>query len=164
MIAVRINYSPRLTPGEREILLMPNRLRNLRPLMKRSIAPAFNAMLKRHWDSKGAAFGHKWAPWAPATRAARLRKGNAAKGLMRDSDHLFKTLFQERLTDDRLKVINGGIRFQANVGVKYAIFHQRGTEHLPIRQVIPEPLPRSFTDDVREMVHEFVATGRTRFA
>jgi hypothetical protein len=160
VLRVVVNYSPRLTKGEQALLALPNRLRNLRPLMQEAIAPEVNAMLKRHWDSKGAAFGHRWAPWAASTKRARIRKGNADKGLLRDTDHLFQAVFRARSTDDRLRIINGGLRLQLNTGVPYAIFHQVGTQFMPERQVIPNPLPNTFIRRVRAVIREFLLTGK----
>lgn len=162
MISVAINYNPRLSAEEQRLLALPNRLRNLRAFMINDVAPRANAMLRKHWESKGAAFGHRWAPWAPSTRRARLRKGNAWKGLLRDTDHLYTTLLQRRVTDDRLKVIKGGLRLQLNTKVPYAIYHQVGTRFMPERQIIPSPLPPSFTRGVRGDLHTFLLTGRTR--
>jgi hypothetical protein len=156
MIRVQVNYNPRLTRVEKKLLALPARLNNLRGLMKQEIAPAFNRMLLRHWESKGAAFGHRWAPLAASTIAAKTRKGTVSKGILRDSDHLFKTLFRERSTDSRLQVVAGGLRFQGNVGVPYALYHQVGTEFMPERQVIPDPLPRSFREEVRRIILAYV--------
>lgn len=160
MIRVEVQYSPRLTPSEKELLALPNRLRGLRPLMQQAIAPAATRMLERHWDSKGAAFGHRWAPWALSTLIARLRKGNAGKGLMDDTGHLREVLLRPRATDNRLRAIAGGIRLALNVGVPYAKFHQFGTKHMPVRQVIPDPLPRSFQTEVKSLVRGFILSGR----
>lgn len=156
---VAINYNPRLTPDEQALIALPDRMKNLRPLMQNVIAPLTNEMLKQHWDSKGAAFGHQWAPWAPSTKAARIRKGNASKGLMRDTDHLFNTIFAARATDDRLKIIAGGLRLQLNTRVPYAIYHQVGTSNMPERQVIPDPLPPTFLRKVRAAIREYLVTG-----
>lgn len=164
MIRVEVNYNPRLGKGEQQLLLLPNRLQNLRLVMKQGIVPAFNKMLQRHWDSKGVAFGHKWAQWAPSTLAKRTRKGNASKGLLRDTDHLYKVLFRARTGDDRLKVVGGTLRFQANTREFKAAYHQFGTEHMPIRQVIPDPLPPAFRTTVRDIVREFILSGRIKSA
>lgn len=164
LIRVEVNYKPRLTRGEQALLALPGRLRGLRRLMIQGIAPAVNRMLKRHWDSKGAAFGHAWAPWAPSTLAARIRKGNASKGLLRDTDHLFRVLFRVRSTDDRLKVVAGGLRLQLNTGVPYGIFHQVGTSTMPERQIIPDPLPGSFVRTVRDIVRVYMLTGKIQAA
>lgn len=143
-------------------MTLPNRLANLREFMKSDIAPETNRMLLRHWDSKGAAYGHTWAPWAEATLKKRLRKGNAEKGILRDTDHLFRTIFRERAADSRLRAIPGGIRLALNVGVRYAILHQKGVpeKNLPVRQVIPDPLPPSFIKKVKTMIGQYVRTGK----
>jgi hypothetical protein len=160
MINVTVNYNPRLSRAEKELIALPNRLSNLRPLMQKGIAPEFNEMMRRHWESKGAAFGHAWAPLAPSTIAAKTRRGTVGKGILRDSDHLFKAVFRARATDDRLKMVAGGIRFQGNVAVPYAIFHQVGTQFMAERQVIPDPLPRSFKATVRAIIRTYAQTGQ----
>lgn len=160
MITVAVDYNPRLTRGEQNLLALPNRLANLRPVMVGSVAPAVNRMLIRHWESKGAAFGHRWAPWAPSTLRKRTAKGNAEKGILRDTDHLFKTLIRARSGDDRLKVIRGGLRLQINTREAKAVYHQVGTQYMPERQVIPDPLPKSFRDEVRTIIRKFILSGR----
>ncbi len=160
MITVAVDYSPRLSRGEQNLLALPNRLANLRPVMIGAIAPAANRMLIRHWESKGAAFGHSWAPWAESTLRKRLAKGNAEKGILRDTDHLFKTIIRARSGDDRLKVIKGGLRLQLNTREFKAVYHQVGTQYMPERQVIPDPLPQSFTNEVRTILRKFILSGR----
>lgn len=158
MIGLRVNveYEPTLTKAEQIVLKLPNKLANLRPFMINNVAPAVNRMLLRHWESNGAAFGRRWAPWKPATRAKRIAKGNEGKGLLRDTDHLFKTLFRSRPTDSRLRKIKDGLRLSLNLGVRYAIFHQEGTEFMAERQVIPDPLPRVFMKEVRVLFSEYL--------
>ncbi len=160
MITVAVNYNPRLTRGEQNLLAIPNRLANLRPVMVGAIAPAANRMLARHWESKGAAFGHKWATWAPSTLRKRLAKGNAEKGILRDTDHLYKTIIRVRSGDDRLRVIQGGLRLQLNTREAKAVYHQVGTQFMPERQVIPDPLPKSFRSEVRALLRKFILSGR----
>lgn len=160
MIRVQVAYSPRLSTGEKRLLTLPNRLRNLRPVMQRGIAPAFNRMELRHIRSKGAAFGRRWAPWAPSTLAARIRKGNAGKGLLNDTGRMFRTLLRARENDSRLKATPNGVSINFNIGDKKAIFHQVGTSRMPERQVIPDPLPRSFMAECRAILREFIATGK----
>jgi hypothetical protein len=163
-IRVAIDYNPRLTKDEKTLLALPDRLRNLRPFMIGAVAPAANRMLMKHWESKGAAFGHDWAPLAASTIRAKKRKGTFDKGILRDTDHLFKTLFRERDTDSRLRTVAGGLRLQLNVGVPYAVFHQVGTQFMPERQVIPVPFPRSFITEIRAMIRTYLYTGEVPVA
>lgn len=159
MIRVEVIYSPRLTNAEKLLVAIPNRMANFRPLMRESVAPAFNAMLSQHWRSEGGAFGHRWAPLMESTISRKLRKGTAHKGILHDSDHLFRALFRARSTDDRLRVIRGGVQFSANTSVPYAVYPQVGTSFMPERQVIPIPLPESFRTKVRNIVRAYIQSG-----
>lgn len=158
MIPVELQYNPRLTPTEKVVLALPNKLRNMRIIMQTQLAPAMNRMLRKHWDSKGAAFGFPWAPWAPATLRKRLRKGNVAKGILRDSDHLFTTIFQDRPTDNRLRVSNGQLTLFFNTKVPYAVFHQVGTRFMPERLVFPDPIPDSFKREARGILRKWLTS------
>lgn len=160
MIRVEVNYNPRLSRGEQLMLELPNRMRNLRPLMQESIAPAFDRMEMRHWESEGAAFGHPWAPLAESTIRAKMRKGTLGLGILHNTNNLFRTIFAARASDSRLRVIGGGLRFQANISVPYAIYHQVGTSRMPERQVIPDPLPDSFKRQCRALIRDFILTGK----
>ena len=161
MIRVEVDYNPKFSKKELQVLAMPNRLRNLRPLMQFSVAPAFNKMLQKHWDTQGTAFGHSWAPLAQATIDKKSREGTLSRGILVSSGHLLQALFRERSTDSRLQMIAGGLRFQANVSVPYAIYHQVGTSNMPDRQVIPDPLPRSFRIDLLRLVRKYIVDGIT---
>jgi hypothetical protein len=161
IIRVDVSITRKLTKAEQLLVQLPNRLQNLRPLMQRVIAPEVNNMLLKWWNSKGRAYGRSgWAEWAEATLAKRTRKGNVSMGILRDTDHLFKTLFRARSADSRLRLIPGGIKLSLNIVVRYAIFHQLGTENMPERQVIPDPLPAVFIKRIRSLVREFVLTGK----
>jgi hypothetical protein len=152
-IRVEVNYRPRLSPSEKLLLALGDRVKNLRPLMTGEIAPAANRMLLRWWESNG---NGTWAPLAPSTIKAKIRKGTFGRGTLRDTLHLFRTLFQERTADSRLRTVSGGLRLQLNTGVPYAIYHQVGTSRMPQRQVIPDPLPQSFTRECRALIRAYL--------
>src|SRR5436305_575410 len=93
MPSLAVTYSPRLSAAEQQLVALPARLRNLAPLLSQAIAPAAIEMLRKHWATEGAASGHPWAPLALSTLAARVRKGTASKGPLRDTDAMRDTLF-----------------------------------------------------------------------
>lgn len=159
LIRVDVDYKPKLTKGELLLLAMPSRLRNLRPLMIRGIAPEFVKMITRHFQTAGRAFGHPWAPLMPATIRKKRKKGTLSRGILRDTGNLFDRLVAMRQADNRLRPIPGGLLFQANTSVKYAIFHQVGTQFMADRQVIPDPLPPSFISRIRAIIHDYILTG-----
>lgn len=171
MIQATITYTPRLSPAEQQLAALPNRLRNLRPMFDTAIVPLAEAMLTEHWDSKGARFGHAWPALAESTIAARTRKGTIAKGILRDADDLFHAVFRSLRSSRALQSVAGGVRLVMGESAiddpleraKFR-FHMRGTSRMPVRQPIPSPLPRSFREQVRAVVHSFIATGRVRGA
>lgn len=164
MIYVSVDYNVQLSRGEQSLMELPNRLANLRPVMLGAIAPRVQAMLKKHWESKGAAFGHKWAPWSESTARKRAKKGNVASGILVDTGHLFKVLVRDRITDNRLRSVPGGLKLALDTRVPRAVFHQVGTQFMPERQVIPDPLPVSFRREVKDVLRAYVLTGRVQRA
>lgn len=162
MLTVSVSYTPRLSEAEQALLELPGRLRNLEPVVSQAIAPAADAMLRRHWETQGRAFGHPWKPLAPSTLAERIRKGTANKGPLRDTDTLFRAVFSSAAR--RIARTATGVRLSLMPDDPKWMFHQLGTRRMPQRQVIPQPLPRTFRDVCREFVRDYVRTGRARGA
>lgn len=159
LIVTQIEAPLRLTKGEQTLLALPNRLKNLKQLMTDGIAPAMNRMLMLHWDSEGQRFGHPWAPLEQATIRRKKRKGTLDRGILHDTEHLFKAVFRARTSDDRLRQVPGGFRLAANTKIFYAIFHQVGTQFMAERQVIPNPLPQVFVRECKNIVRVYLLTG-----
>jgi len=149
------------------LLALPSRLRNVDAFARLSVVPAIFRMLERHWESKGAAFGRPWAAWAPATLAHRLKKGNASLGILFDTGHLFRAIFRSVFDLNRVQRTPNGVRIALGLTDDEDPtfkFHQLGTRFMPARQPIPNPLPRSFRDEVRSLFRDFILTGRARGA
>ncbi len=166
-VEVDLTYTPRVGAAERAILQLPNKVRNLRVVLRQALAPAFVKMEKKHFDSKGAAFGHPWAPWAPATRRKRIRKGTASKGILVDSEKLLDSLtknFDPELT--QIAATEKSVHMTFVSRVPYAIFHQLGApaNNMPARQVIPDPLPESFRRQVRAVLRGYLIDDRAASA
>lgn len=157
-IRVAVEFDVTLTRFERRVAELPERLRNLEPLMREGIAPATEKMLRRHWDSKGAAFRRKWAELAPATILKRERHGTLSKGILRDTDHLFRQVFRAAGAG-QIRARSHSVQLIVSVKEKKAMLHQHGTEHMPARQVIPDPLPSGFRQLVTRMVRNYLRTG-----
>lgn len=70
-----------------------------------------------------------WEPWAESTRKGRVRKGNAALGLLFDTGRLLRSITAE--VKNRGK--KGGWALFVGTNVKYATYLQNGTEKMPAR-------------------------------
>jgi hypothetical protein len=153
-------FTAELTPAERAMAALPERLKQLPDFMARGVAPLADRMLRRHWDSKGAAFGHPWAPLAESTLRSKMRRGTASKGILRDSDDLLRAMFSA--STRRVTPFANGARLRITPPEPiYALFHQLGTARMPARQVVPIPFPNSFIAQVKTAVRAFLFTGRT---
>jgi Phage virion morphogenesis family len=166
MIAVTV--TSRLSPGqaEQQLLALPNRLRSLDVFARFALAPLALSMVQQHWASKGAAFGHPWAPWAPSTLKERIRKGNTQLGILHDTGHL-ESAVMAAAQSPQITATATGVRLSITVSPAddpKAAFHQFGTSRMPARQVLPSPFPRSFRDPVRQLLRDFVLTGQLRGA
>lgn len=176
MLTANITVTTRLSAAEQQLAELPNRLRNFRPLMTQTIAPLAKNVIEQHKASEGKIFGHPWRKLAPSTIAARIRKGTLGKGILDDSGDLFRAIFRSLASGAAIKPIAGGLRLVLGESaiddplerLKFR-WHMRGTkvggvERMPARQPIPSPLPRSFAEQVRALVRDFVVTGRLRGA
>jgi hypothetical protein len=162
-----IRYTPRLTDAERNLLALPGRLKHLDAFARLVVVPAFVRMLERHWETKGWAFGQPWADWAPSTLMQRIKKGNAALGILFDTGHLFRAIFRAVFKMNAVERTPTGVRVAFNLGDvddPTVRFHFFGTRFMPARKPVPSPLPRSFRDEVRGLFRDFILTGRTRGA
>lgn len=70
--------------------------------------------------------GKPWAPWATSTAKGRIKKGNAALGLLFDSGNLYDSFF--------LKTTNDG--FQISSLESYAGYLHNGTSKMPPRRIV----------------------------
>lgn len=157
-IRVSVTFDVEPTRTEKRIAELPERLRNLKPLMEQGIAPATDRMLRRHWESKGAASRQSWAPLAPETIRKRERHGTLSKGILRDTDHLFRAVFRAGSAGN-ITTRGSGVRLSVSVKEKKAALHQVGTQFMPERHVLPDPLPASFRQLVMKMARQYLRTG-----
>jgi phage virion morphogenesis protein len=67
--------------------------------------------------------GNAWEPWAPATRAARIKAGTAGSGLLYDTGTLFNSITAS-ISRNRAVV---------STTVPYATYLQNGTINMPAR-------------------------------
>lgn len=82
--------------------------------------------------------GVPFAPWSIKTALARLKKGNASRGILYDSGTLLNAV-QYQVNGKRVEV---GVDSSA----PYGVFLQNGTRHMPARPFV------GISDQDREMV------------
>lgn len=161
MFRVHVTYNPRLTAAEREMLARADRLARLRQVMQGPVRDAINLVIRRQFETEGAAYGPKWKPLARSTRLAKLRAGVLDRGILVFSGAMKKGLLRFRPNDNRLRDTGNSLELDVNFGVFPYSFHHLGTKRgLPKRQVFPMPAPLSFRRAVRGYFRSFLLTGR----
>lgn len=135
------------------------RLKDLRPVMRGPINDSVVRMLKENMLGKG-----KYATpaWAPLKKSTILRKPPSKRDQpMRRTDALFRALSNKRSTNNKTEVKARSFKFWLTDRVGYSKFHQLGTGRLPIRQVIPDPVPATFVEELVHYVRLYIYTGST---
>lgn len=161
MIRIKVPADLRFTRAERQLAALYDRLApgRLRSLMQGPVRRALNSLIKDQFASEGSAWGQRWEKLADSTRAKKLAAGVLARGILVFSGDMQKGMLRFRPQDARLQATSRGVRAEFNVGVFPYRFHHEGTRFMPKRQVIPDPLPRSFRRDLRTIVRDYVLTG-----
>lgn len=114
---------------------------------------------KQNYDSAGGFATPGWAPLAPSTLREKQRLGYGRKPIMRRTDRLYRALALGRATADSIvEVTKTSLRYGTSLA--YAAFHQLGGLRLPRRQVLPDPMPASVGDELRQILRDWIVLGK----
>ena len=161
MFRIHVLYNPRLTDAEKRLLALPSRFNRLPDLMRGPVRDALNHMIREQFRTEGLAYGgEKWHELAKSTILAKLRAGVLGRGILVFTGKMRTALLRFRSDDSRLQSFSNTLKFDFNIGAKPYPYHHLGTIHMPQRQVIPSPVPDKFRREVRDIVRDFLATGR----
>lgn len=130
MLTIRLRGSEQVTEtlkGQKK------RLGDYRSYFEEIVTPALYKRFGEIFEKQGAIDGMtRWKPLAPATLAAKARRGHRLE-ILRRTDRLYKA-YTGKNSYGRLSIKETSLRYQ-NI-VPYGIFHERGTSRLPKRDVI----------------------------
>lgn len=144
--------------------LMAGRFEDYTPVLKGSVLTTLRRMEQHHFATDGGVFGHDWPPLAPSTIASKRRAG-LNRGTLIRSGALYRSLAGGKRTKDSITVITKfGIEF--GTSLFYARIHQHtdgaGKGIIPVRLVIPEPMPREVDEQLQIDVRDYLIEGRIR--
>jgi phage virion morphogenesis protein len=115
--------------NSQDITALVGKLNNPRPLMDEVGRILVKAIQARITTTKVGPDGSAWAPWSPATLAARSRRGNVSRGLLYNSGNLERSIGYDN-HDNR--VVVGADANKA----PYAAYLQEGTSRMPARPFV----------------------------
>lgn len=162
---ISINTELEITPELVRFERIAGRFSNFVPVMGGRVDVLARGLVRRMFLTQGRASGQ--GQWAPLTENYLKRRQFPGSPILRQTDELFDALTKRNnenqelvLERDRysLSVSEAAGRVRARF-----IGHQLGvsTSNLPARPMIPDPLPKTFVNEVRQAVMAYIVRGDT---
>ncbi|MHC4647633.1 MAG: phage virion morphogenesis protein [Planctomycetota bacterium] len=137
---------------------------DLRELAKRTkdLRPAFHkidkhvsTVFRRQFGTEGAFGGERWDPLKPETIKARRRQsGGNRGGILRNFNRLWGSLV--KVGPESIQIIRSHY-YERGTAVPYAEDHQEGKGSLPIRKIVPDPMPDSVIGTWEKVIATYIA-------
>lgn len=124
-------------------------LDDLRPFWP-SLVPLFIGWMGDMFASEGGAGGREWAPLSPAYAVEKARTHPGKTILIRDGDLRRAASEPHRVPTPRTLTLTIE---DPKVG-----YHQEGTDRMPARPLIPDPIPAAWERDIDRAADEYVST------
>jgi hypothetical protein len=162
MIELRtdLNITPALVKFQR----LAGRFTNFRPVLGGRVDVLARRLIRQQFQTQGRASGR--GQWPALQPTYLLRRVLPDKPILRQSDGLFEALTKKGHPDQEVVLepnrYSLTIAEGADTRARF-IGHQLGIpeSNVPVRQMIPDPLPKTFIDEVRRAVKSYVVEGRT---
>lgn len=159
-----------LTPAIVKFERLAGRFTNFVPVLGGRIDVLARQLIRRQFETAGRAAGR--GSWRGLTPTYSKRRRFPGRPLLRQTDALYDALTRRGhpnqqlvLARDRysLTVAEGAQDREGRSVRARFIGHQLGVPrfNVPVRQVIPDPLPRTFIDDCRRAVKAYVVRNET---
>jgi hypothetical protein len=141
---------------------LAGRTSDFRPVLGGRVDVAARRLIRRQFLSEGRASGRgQWAALQPTYVARRVLPDMP---MLRQSDGLFEALTQKGHPDQDVVLephrYSLTIAEDADTRARF-VGHQLGVpqSNLPARQMIPDPLPKTFIDEVRQIAKSYIVDG-----
>lgn len=113
------------------------------------LVPVVGGWMRDQFESEGAWGGAEWAPLSPSYALEKARSHPGRTILIRDGT------LRRAASEMRREVTPRTLTMWVDDPV--ASFHQSGTDDMPARPLIPDPLPSSARAEVEMAAHEYVS-------
>lgn len=160
-----------VTPALVRLNIIAGRFSNFIPVMGGRVDVLVRRLIKRQFDTEGRASGR--GQWPGLTADYQRVREFPDKPLLRQTDALYRALTRrgdpnQELTLERdryaLTVREGAQDSRGRSIHARFVGHQLGVprSNLPARQMLPDPLPKTFITELRAAIKAYVLTGRSR--
>lgn len=162
MIELRTDLE--ITPALIKFQRIAGRFSDFRPVLGGRVDVLARGLIRRQFLTQGRASGR--GQWPALQPTYKLRRVLPDKPILRQSEGLFEALTKKGHQDQ--KVVLETNRYSLTLSEEadtYPRFigHQLGIEKsgVPVRQMIPDPPPKTFIDEVRRAAKAYVVHGKT---
>lgn len=163
MITVDVGLT--VTPGIVKFERLAGRFTNFVPVLGGRVDVLARTLIRRQFQTQGRASGR--GQWAALQPAYQRRRPFPDRPLLRQTDALYDALTRRGHPDQTLVLAKDrySLTVSESAGKVRARFigHQLGVpqSNVPVRQMIPDPLPTTFIDQLRRAVKAYVVRGAT---
>ena len=153
-----------ITPALVRFKRLAGRFTDFRPVLGGRVDVAARRLIRRQFLSEGRA-GVGGGGWPALQPTYLLRRVLPDRPMLRQSDGLFEALTKRGHPDQELVLERHRyaltIAEDADTRARF-VGHQLGIpeSNVPERQMIPDPVPKTFIDEVRGLVKSYVVTGK----
>ncbi len=163
-----IETSLTITPGLIKFERLAGRFSDFKPVLGGRVDVAARELIRQMFRTQGRAGPQgRWPALTP--RYLRVRK-LPTRPMLRQSDALYDALTKKGHPNQQvvlevdqysLTVAEGAVDDKARSVRARFVGHQRGVPRfkVPQRQIIPDPLPKTFIDKVRRLVKAYIVKG-----
>lgn len=162
MIAIEptLEITPALIRFER----IAGRFSNFKPVLGGRVDVLARQLIRRQFLTQGRASGRgQWARLTDRYKAVRVLP---ERPILRQSEGLFEALTQKGHPDQAVVLERNRYALSIKEGAETRarfVGHQLGVpeSRVPARQMIPDPLPKTFIADVKRAVKAYIVRGET---
>lgn len=164
-MSVPIRVELQTEPWEKKLRFLRGRFGNLRPVMEGPIRQLVRRAIDQQRKTQGAYGGKTWPPLSDYTIKRKEREGKAVPNPLVFDGTLYESLLKVGSNSWREEITSQGytLRSMAAVdrgddwdGYPYGLTHQLGLANVPMRQIIPNPMPGSFIRDLRRHLRGYL--------
>jgi len=159
---IQLGVGLNLTPALQRLERLAGRFTNFKPVLGGRVDVLARRLIRKQFETEGRASGRgKWQALSPTYLLRRVLKD---KPILRQSDGLFEALTKRGHPDQELVLEKDhyglSISPDADTHARF-IGHQFGIpkSNVPVRQMIPDPLPKTFVDELRRAVKSYIVNG-----
>jgi hypothetical protein len=134
------------------------RARDFTPVLRGRFRATVSDFFLRQFATEGGAGGARWASLSPVTLQRRQRAGHNLGGVLWDTGRLRASLVKAPAPEGIEDITP--FSYRRGTTVRYGVFLQTGSNRMPARPIIPEPLPATEQATWEQVLADWLTDGK----